>query len=209
MPTNNEVYELVDTATFQGQSVKNVYFFQSDNLLGSGFDADDLIDAFLDDLLPDVLAIQGDEIVHTEVAARSLFDESNRSVRGISEPGALTGLDILPTFVAVGVKLVQDNGAVRNGSKRYPGISEVSQTDGVITETAFLALLDTLATQLSTILSVGLSDIFVPVVVGRIFDSGSYRLPATLAESIIGVVVDGVISALLTSQVSRKIGVGE
>ena len=207
--SNSELYELTDTSVYMGQICKNVYFFQSSPTLGSGFDASDLVDAFLSDLLPTILFPQPNDLIHTNVTARSLFDESNRDDRAVSEPGERSAAEALPVYEAFGLRLTQDNGAIKNGGKRYAGVQEGDQNDGVITNATTLGWLDDLADALAQVLTVGISNIFFPVVVGRILDGDDYRLPADLGESVVGNIIDAVLNILLTSQVSRKIGVGE
>jgi hypothetical protein len=205
---NNDVYQVTDKSVFQGQECLNVYFFQERNLLGAP-DASDMADAYIGQLLPLVLAAQLIDVVHTEVSVRNLFDPSDVHVVAMSEPGDLiAGWQALPIFNAVGFRLVGDNGAVRNGSKRYCGLAEEEQTDGTIDLVGFIAALDDLATKLFDTLLFGVIEQFVPVVVKRLLVGGEYVLPANLGEAVVSSVIDAVWNPAITSQVSRKVGVG-
>jgi hypothetical protein len=149
-------------------------------------------------------------VVHVSVRARNLFDDTDAHEELIAEEGAGTG-DPLGTFEAYGFRETTDNAAIRAGAKRITGVPEDASTDGVITASGVLSDLDDIATQLATTLLYGLLDAgtLVPVVVGRILDGGSYRLPENIGEAIFGVIVDALFTPLVTSQVSRKVGRGE
>lgn len=207
---NGDIYQVIDTSTFQGQKMINVYFYRWDSVVVTG-DADTLADEFIANVLPKVCAIQIAQVVHTQIDVNNLFNPSDRTTRAISEPGtgAIGSVDFLPIFNAVNFSLVQDNGAIRNGSKRYGGLVESWQTSGVITDSNVLTWLQDLADQLKDALLNGVVDTFFPVVVGRILDGTSYRLPANAGEAVFGGITDAVFDALISSQVSRKIGTGE
>lgn len=205
---NLDVYQVVDKSLLDGQECLNVFFYQARNVLGAP-DAIDMADAYEGQLLPAVLGIQTSDVLHTEIRVTNLFNPSDVHVRAISEPGLLSGADDkLPIFSAVGFRLVGDNGAVRNGSKRFVGVTEPTQTDGVITQAGYLAALDALATAISETLLFGVIEQFVPVIVGRLLVGGAYVLPDNLGDTVLSSVVDAIFSTLITSQVSRKIGVG-
>jgi len=203
-----DVYELVDVQSHQGQEVLNVYFYQNNNILNGGATAEDLANEFIEEVLPEIVAIQVVDLIHTEIRVRNLYNAADSHTTAISEAGAI-GTDNFPTFNAVGFRLVQDNGAIRNGAKRIGGIPEDAALDGVITGAPYIAALDTLGDKLADTLAIIAADVFMPVVVGRILDGGSYRLPDNAGEAVLGAIVEGVFNVLLTSQTSRKIGVGE
>lgn len=208
MPENLDVYMVTDKAVGAGQNCLNVYFYQV-NAIGIPGGADVMLDSFEGQVLPAVLACQTSDIIHTELTAQNLFNPTDREVRAISEAGVRGSADDMPVFTAIGVKLNQDNGAIRNGSKRYVGLVEGDQTSGVITGTTLLNALDDLMPVLAEKLLVGVSEVFTPVIVKRLLVGGDYVLPTSLEDLVVGVVVEAVYSLLETTQNSRKVGVGE
>jgi len=202
-----DVYELIDVQDFFGQEVLNVYFYENNNVLNGGATAEDLANCFIDQVLPEILDVQSDNVTHTEIRVRNLFTPSDAHVAAISEAGE-NGTDTNSSFVAIGFKLVQPNGALRNGAKRIAGIPEGIMADGVVTDATYITALDQVGAAMADTLSISLADVFMPVVVGRILDGGSYRLPENFGEAVLGAIIEGVFSALVTSQVSRKVGVG-
>lgn len=187
--------------------VENVYFYKL-NAISAGNSAEQLGTAFIDQVLPEILLMQTNNVVHTGIAVKNLFDESEAYEELISEAGA-SAADTLPTFNAIGFRLIGDNAAVHDGSKRYAGMNETNATDGVITGTEFLDQLAIVAGILAGGLLVGVDPaFFLPVVVQRILSGGSYRLPENSGEAVISNIIDALFNVQLTSQTSRKIGKG-
>lgn len=204
----NDIYELTDVMTQKGQTIYNVYYFRQNNL-SVPTSASDLLDSFEGSLLPEVLDIQGADVLHTTLKARNLFNEGDNAERAISEAGNGGATDEFPVFTALGFTLGQDNGAVKNGAKRFAGIPEAAALDGVINDAAFIVAVLALQTALETVLPVGLAAVWSPVIVKRIAEiGGGYRLPANAGEAVYGTVTDVEYNPVLTSQVSRKIGRG-
>lgn len=203
----SDLYMLTDRGTLRGQQVINVYFYRQNITIGSS-PSEALVDAYLAELLPLILDAQPADVLHTEIEAQNLFNPSDKHVRGISEPGQY-GLDPSSNFDAIGFALSQDNGAVKNGAKRYPGVPDAAEEEGVITSAGYLAILALIAAGLPAPLAVGLTDVFFPVIVKRINEGpGLYRLPSNLGESTYGSITDAVFNPLVTTQNSRKIGRG-
>lgn len=205
---NLDVYQIVDKSLFQGQECLNVYFYQARNVLGAPT-ALDMSDAYIGQLLPAVLDIQNADLLHTEIRVQNLFDPADVHVEAISEPGVGgAGDDLMPIFNSIAFRLVGDNGAVRNGAKRYAGLTEGQFTDGVVTGAGYIAVLDDLADLLFDTLLFGVIEQFVPVIVKRILVGSDYVLPSSLVEATLSSVIDAIWTPLATSQVSRKIGSG-
>lgn len=203
----SDLYMLTDRGTLRGQEIINVWFYRQNITIGSS-PAEALVDGYLAELLPVICAFQPADVLHTEVEAQNLFNPSDKHVRGISEPGAY-GLDPSSNFDAIGYALSQDNGAVKNGAKRFAGVADAAEEEGVITSVGYLALLAALAAVIPEPLAVGLTDVFFPVIVKRVLEGvGQYRLPETLSEAVYGSVTDAVFNPLVTTQNSRKIGRG-
>lgn len=210
MGSIGDVYQLVDEQVQESQRVLNAYFYRLDTpVIGNA--AQFLAEAFIDEVLPKILDIQGDEVTHTAITVTNLFNESEAHTELISEAGTVAGADLLPTFNAVGFRLIGDNAAVRDGQKRFAGVPEGFQTNSVITNAPYIADLATLAIQLAAGLFIGLdADALIPVIVQRILVSpGTYRLPDNSGEAVLSEVIDALFNIDVTSQTSRKIGRGE
>lgn len=118
-------------------------------------------------------------------------------------------------FSAVSFDLNGDNPAVKNGKKRFAGLNEGQQVDGVITESSTITRLGQLADALETPVTVGTviqNNVFIHVIVKRIRSGGpgayTYRLPDNALEATLSAVIVAAFNALITTQISRKIGVG-
>lgn len=208
MGATGDVFQLVDEQVVRGQQVLNVYFYeQAAATAGNG--AEQLVTSWIDQIMPGITGWQTDDVLHTSVYAKNLFNESEAYTELLSVSGTGGSSDIMTTFNAVGYQLIGDNAAVRDGAKRYAGIYEGAVTDGVITDPTQMGLLDDLADLLFAGLLVGLApDVFLPVVVGRILEGGVYRLPTTQGEAVVSQVIDSLWNPEVTSQVSRKVGRG-
>lgn len=209
MGSIGDVYQLVDEQALESQKIVNVYFYRLDTPV-VGNVAEMLSTSWIANVLPDVLAIQGDALSHRSVTVRNLFNESEAYTELISETGGYAGSDLLPTFNAVGFRLIGDNAAVRNGQKRFAGVPESAQTNSVVTYAPFLAQLATLAVTLAAGLPIGLDiDALIPVIVQRILVGSNYELPSSAGEAVLSEVIDALFNVDVTSQTSRKIGRGE
>jgi len=208
MGVAGDVFQLIDHQQMDGQSVENVYFYRQDGIF-AGNAAEGLVASWIDQILPGITGFQADNVVHVEISAKNLFNEAESHSELISTPGDDTGGQALPIFNAVGYRLVGDNSAVRDGSKRYAGLTEGAQTDGVIDSGTVLTTLAALALLLVDPLAVGLDlDFFFPVVVKRLLVGSSYELPTNAGDAVLSTIIDALFNVEVTSQTSRKIGVG-
>ena len=206
-----DVYQVVDTMDFAGQKALNVYYFNmSSGSVTDGHDAEQVAQAYVDTYVPAITAVQCSQAVHVSVKATNLFDDTDAHEILISAPGG-GGPDYSNTFDAYGFRMVGDNATVRSGAKRIPGCEDVAATDGVVTDTTTLDNLNALATVMSAITSFGtdLLGHLEPVIVKRLLVGGEYKLPTSLGEAVLSFVTDVLLDALVTSQVSRKVGRGE
>lgn len=207
MATDRNVYRIVDDYTVLGQECSNVYFYQ----IGSGlFTAiEELLPLYIEQVLPDLLALQQPEVVHTRVSIQNIFNLVEYAEELMNEEGTNTiDGEPLPPFVAASFTLLRETPATRSGKKRYYIASEDSTDSGFWTGD-IIALGNTLATQLQAPLTIGLIQTLFPVIVKRIEEApDEYRLPETMAEATVNGVEDAFFSLLVTTQNSRKIGVG-
>lgn len=204
----DDIYELVDESELAGQAVFNVYFYKND-LPASGWNAQDLIDSYVGQVLPLVCQIQTPDVLHYRVRARNLFNPTDDADTLISEAGTNSSGDYNSNFDAVAFALDQDNGAVKNGAKRYGSIPDGDILENIIVGAGYITDLLALGSILSGTLDVGVVATWLPVIVKRILESpGVYRLPENSGETVYGTITDAVYNPVVSSQVSRKIGVG-
>lgn len=208
MATLLDIYQVIDRQTFSGQEVLNVYFYQQNNALNLGVDASDLLTEFETEVLPAIKTCQANALTHTQLEVTNLFNPSDKAVKAISVTGGQIQ-DFTDNFSAVGIKLTQSNGAVKNGAKRLAGLPDYAAKNGVITDAIYLPSLVALMPKLVSPLGALLADIFFPVIVKRLMVSpGDYRLPTSLLTATWGDILSAVWNPLVTSQTSRKIGRG-
>lgn len=204
-----DIYQLVDKQTLFEQEVLNVYFYRQTAPVLIGNVPQQLADAFDGQVMPDILGIQSVNDVHQELIVTNLFNPAEHYTKLVSEAGAYATGESESTFTAAGFRMVNDNGTIRSGSKRYAGVPEVADVNGVFTDTTFIANLIALGASLILGLDDGLvTNAFLPVIVKRILDAGEYRLPTTSGEAVYGNVTDALYNVNETSQVSRKVGRG-
>lgn len=206
-----DVYQIVDTQVQDGQTMLNVYFYKVQSMSVTDNTAADVAQAFIDHVLPDVVAVQSTVVLHTQIEAKNLFNEADAHTIAISAAGEAGGSDAFGTFEAFGFQLIGDNHAVRNGAKRVPGVFETGVVDGVVTSSTLITALNALAAIYFSNMPWGLlaAEILIPVIVKRIHDGSEYRLPTNSGEAVTSRIVDSGWSPLVTSQVSRKVGRGE
>ena len=203
-----DVYQIVDKSVLLGQECTNIYYYQQDSAVDAP-NAEDVAAAYIGQVLPLVKTIQEADLLHTEILVTNLFNPSDTFTQAVSVPGTATfGTELLPIFSATGFRLVGDNGAVRNGAKRYAGMDEGVQDDGVITNGTFITQLDAIADQLFATLNHGIIPTYVPVIVKRLLSGTDYVLPDNLGDAVLSHVVEAAFDTLVTSQVSRKVGSG-
>lgn len=215
-----DLYELTDVQTFQGQLVVNVYYYHQELefVPGPPTRAQVLAENWVTQKLPSVTGCQAGDVTHTSVSVRNLFDPGDQFEKLISVTGNYAGggnQETLPAFNALSFTLSGDNAAVRSGKKRLAGIPEPTQSDGVIVDPGFVANGAALSAALAGYVTVGAviqDNVFAPVVIKRVRTGTpgnyQYRLPQTSAEAVISRIAAAAFDLLVTSQLSRKIGVG-
>lgn len=129
MPIGNR-FELLDQQSYLGQTVINAYFYRA--VAGTSISAVDLISHFVFYMLPALVAIQNDSLVHQLIACRNLDVPTDFSVFApLSGNVGLVVGDGAPPFVAWAFRLNRTRTDVHHGAKRIAGVSEPWVTDGV------------------------------------------------------------------------------
>lgn len=214
---SGDIYEIVDIQMLQGSECENVYFYEQRAAILPLFGnvASVLGAEWNEQILPTICTIQDADLIHVETRVRNLFDAADAANVASGINGSLTGsVDALPSFVAAGYTLSTDNAAVRDGAKRYAGPNENMQENGVW-NALYLDALQDVADVNEAPVTGGLiieDPVWFPVVVKRIRTGTpgayEYRLPETSGEAIVGTIIEALFDAVVTSQISRKLGTG-
>ena len=211
-----DVYEVVDVQSMHGQQVLNAYYYYQalPTLPLEGTIGQALADAFAEDIVPAICEVQHSDCQHLTVRCRNLFDpfDAGEAITGIN--GLRLSGDSMAAFDGYGMTINHDSTGIRPGGKRFAGVSEADVEDGVPNGTQ-ITRLDTLAAVLAEPIPSGIiiqTDTMYPVVVQRIKEGEegayTYRLPVSQLELVYGTVLEILVKAFVTSQVSRKPGVG-
>ena len=157
-----DIYRLKDFQTFLGQQVLNVYYYRMS--AGSG-GAQDLITAYLLDVLPNIVPFQTDDVTHTVIEAMNLASLTDFAQQSITSGGQ--GQEVSQSsspFHAYGFRLVRTTRETRQGYKRYAGVPSPAVVDGVITTPSIQASLSALEPVLAATIDDGLGQEFEPII---------------------------------------------
>jgi len=213
-----DLYQVRVGGEFAGQDWECVFYYEQ-RLTFVNTDpttAQIVAERFQVQVLPSLRSLMNAEVLIDRIQAKNLFNDADAFTQIVGETGdGGLGNSYLATFNAYGFELAGDTEATRRGAKRVPGVIEEVINDGVVTDVGFIANMQDFADACTLWLSVGtviFTDTFAPVIVKRV-RSGSpgaylYRLPENVLEKVTNTIIDVLIDLVITSQVSRKIGVG-
>lgn len=197
-----DVFKLVDYQRLpSGEQILNTYFFERDDPAGN---STDLLATFNTDMLPVIEGIQSSALVHYLTRCENLGDLGDFAEQAFSgEVGSLVA-PVRNEWDAYAYTLRPSTRDVRPGSKRIGGVPEAdaAYTNGVVTDASTLILMQALRTQLGASL-VGTDANYNPVIVKRVLDGGSYRLPETDGELLAIPVAQVLVNTKISHQVSR------
>lgn len=161
-----DIYRVLDFQTYGGQQVLNVYYYRM-TVDGLGPYAESVYLAYVQDVLPSIIAIQNQNAVHTRLEVLNITDglENFQNDLTSGNVGTRTG-ETTPSYMAYGFKLLRGSLLTRNGAKRIVGPSE-SDIQGNTPLTAMLTVLNTCANAFAATISIALGPEFRPVIVKR------------------------------------------
>lgn len=146
MPVLDTDYQLTDIWDDDaGQEYLNVYFFRRAG--GAGL-ADNLIDAFQANAIPDIAAILHTSMDHVRTDAFNLVDTGDFDSQIFVSSGTNAG-EVLPHFVAASLRILRADRNFRSGAKRYGRFSEGNLISNDY-DAAYRAKLVTLSLTLTT-----------------------------------------------------------
>lgn len=198
----SDILQLTDYQRLpSGEPIQNDYFYEMSDSAGN---AEDLLAIWITDFLPSIRGIQSSALVHSLIRVINLgdvadfFEDATAGVVG-TRPGPVRN-----EWDAFAFTLRPATRAVRPGSKRIGGVPEgdAEYTNGVVTDTAMLILLQAARTQFDDVL-VGDDASYTPVIIKRVLDGTTYRLPETDGELLAVPVAVALLNTKITHQVSR------
>lgn len=202
-----DIYVLDLQQSFLNEPLHNIFTYER----SSTGTAVDLINAFVEDILPLIEPMVSANIKFDGIKAYSLGNLGDLDEQVINEVGLIAG-DMLPIFNAVNYTLKPASRAVRPGSKRFAGIVEAVQVNGVITDASMITAMENLRLVLQDPISDDDTAFWNPIVVKRVKyavpDSDpvryAYRFPETDEE----LVFAGLRAVSTTTKVSHQVSRG-
>lgn len=210
-----DIYELKHIIRDADQkNMENVYFYRhvADPAGGtSPTQAQRLAQDWNTDFLTTWLANTATGYTTSEIRVRNLFNAADAYVMPLNRVTSRTAgvSEQLPSWMSVIATLAGDNPLVKKGRKMMMGIYELDQNFGILQGfgSPFFAVRAALA--LAGISNLfGGAKAFEPVIVKRVREGTpgnyTYRLPETQIEAIYANIVSATVSAVVTSQDTRK-----
>lgn len=122
-----DFYEIIDRQ-FIGSSPRpalNVYHVMKRVVSANAATA---AQAFVDWVLPAVVDIQSEVVVHRTLTARNLGNDTDFVEVALGDvPGGIVATDhVMPSFVAAGIQFLRERMDIKHGWKRYVGITEAN-----------------------------------------------------------------------------------
>lgn len=217
----DDVYELTLRGRLFNQRVENVFHFEQDVAFISTYPspAHDLMLGWESQIFPTIRNIASSDVTFTELSVKNLFNVGDQADKAISvlgnQPSGGGAVETLPAFSTFPCALIGDNPAVKQGAKRFAGVIEGAQEDGVINtsgaQPALMLAVEEILVEPVRSFSL-IDELFIPVIVKRIREGApgayTYRLPSTQLEKVVSHLLVASFNLLVSSQLSRKVGVG-
>lgn len=194
---SDQIVRLTVKQALAGEEIVNVYFYQSQELVGAVSYEDvwaDLKPILVDAVTPN----QHVALQYTSVLMENMTNGIDLVEIPLTDTGELDTGEFLPTLNAFAIRFNRTSRVTRNGYKRYAGATE-DKVFGNVWTAPFLASLDVLAGLLDNPIAVEGDDGSVgmfPVIVGR---DASGSLDLSRVQSFVGQAIPTV-----RSQVSRR-----
>lgn len=204
----DDIYVIDYRESFNGEDIHNTFTYEA---LGE-HTAFELGVAFGDAIVTDrLLPVQCSQIKAEGLKVYNLGNPGDLFEWVYTNEGGLDE-EMLPLFNAVGYTLKSSKRGIRPGSKRFAGVPESVQVDGVITDAGYITALNSLRTALADELDDGEGNFYRPVIVKRVKyvvpDSDpvryAYRFPETDLELDTATILAVLLNRDVTSQTSRK-----
>ena len=216
-----DLYEVTLKGRLFEQETDNIFHYHQalDFVTTNPTKAQSLAEAWIAQKLDSIVQLVTNDVTFLAVDVKNLFDIADSYTALISVPGESGGAgaqDTMSAFNAISFTLQPETAAAGKGAKRFPGVNETNQTDGIVTNTTVLTTLaPACADAMSSPVEIGLiipDPVFVPVLIHRV-RSGTpgnytYRLPATTGEAVFSRIAVALFNIVVKHQISRTLGVG-
>lgn len=203
MPTTGDVFRITMCAELFGQDVCNVFHYIVAAWTGN-VSLEDVIDDFVTTVVTPVKAMQSSSLVYTMISIADAMSPEVYFEKPYTSAGGATSTPSLPSYAAVGFKLVRTDRTTRNGFKRFAGVIEGDVTANALTNpnlSGWTAIETALAADLTVSGSGGGAATLAPAIV-RMSPLDPYQV------SEVNLVSSAEVNANVTTQNSRKVGRG-
>lgn len=203
-------YKVNTYATMLGSSCQNEFWYRQS--AGSGSSVE-LANAFIDLVLDIIRVVQSSQILYQLIKVYSHNSNSDFTEQDLVGQNGLASINSLPPFCAAGFSTPRKLSDMKSGQKRFVGVPDSVDDQGVITNAQYLLNLDSVADALSDSLGdVGTASVWDPIIVRRIKVTVNgktyYKVPDVITNADF-YAADGWSKKInVTSQNSRKYGVG-
>jgi hypothetical protein len=198
----NDIFRCTDYQRLpSGEQIQNVYFYERVGAVGT---ASDLLAWFASEFADVVKDVQSNELVHTLYKVENLGDVADFDEFSEAGDVGAAAFPVRNEWDAYAFTLRPSTRAVRPGSKRIGGVfeSDAKYTNGVVTAADLLTALHALRLKMAAIADAAL-DTYTPVIIKRVLDGTTYRLPETDLELVSVPVATVLLNTKITHQVSR------
>jgi len=196
-------YVLKMSGNLLGQTINNIFRFE--NVVADGT-AELLWDLFEAQVIPRILAVTSDSMTYTDVEIEAIESPTDFYTTSFSYPGILGSGEDMPPFTAWAFKLNPNRLDRKGGSKRFAGIREPYQENGV-NSGGIQSELDDLAIVLGKRLISGLVA-YIPTLYSKrcVKDSETHRCTNFFIEDFTR--VTSAVYDAISTQNTRKFGNG-
>jgi len=203
-------YKVNTYSTFANQACQNEFWYRQGS--GAG-DAAELAEAFIDVVLAAMRAIQASVVLYNLLKVYNWGNEADFVELDLT---GLNGLDTNtahPPFCALGFSTPRKLASMKAGQKRLAGALESNDTNGLITNAAYLTKMDDCADAFSDDLVGGTTGstwgmVIVQRVLTRVGSKQYYIVPNPIGTGQWYPADEWSKKVQVTSQVSRKVGRG-
>jgi len=147
-----DVYRVLDYQAMFGSQILNVYYYEQVAAFTPDIvESESFIQDWFTEMQPAILEVQNDIVTHPTITISSLASFTDFWSATNGGAGQVSG-ECLPPFVCWAIRLNRVSRIVRNGQKRYAGVSESQQENGIIGTGTPTTNLELLAEKLATII---------------------------------------------------------
>lgn len=161
---NESLYVVDLKQSYANEPIHNLFTYER-NVVNTALE---LWAAFVSDVLPAINAIQVPAITNVSLKVYSMGNLGDFWEDAITGTGTSSLSAMLPIHDALNFTLKPASRAVRPGSKRFAGVPVEATTNGVVTSSGYITLVNALVTALGDAIEVEVDEFFTPVIVKRV-----------------------------------------